>query len=61
MAHDRFTLIDEIQAARERLRPAIRLEGSGLPHAEHDAFFAWLDRWFLQRAVPAPRAAAEAR
>lgn len=58
MARDRFTLIDEIEAALDRLRPAIRLEGSGLLHGEHEAFFAWLDRWFLRRAVPA---SAEAR
>jgi hypothetical protein len=60
-ARDRFTLIDEIEAARDRLRPTIRFEGSGLPNGEHDAFFTWLDRWFLRRAVPAPRVTAEAR
>ena len=61
MARDRFTLIDEIEAARDRLRPTIRLEGSDLPHGDEQAFFTWLDRWFLRRAVPASGAAAEAR
>jgi hypothetical protein len=61
MARDRFTLIDEIETARDRLRPTIRLESSGLPHGDEQAFFTWLDRWFLRRAEPASRAAAEAR
>src|SRR4030095_10704614 len=61
MARDRFTLIDEIETARDRLRPTIRLEGSGLPPGDEQEFFTWLDRWFLRRAEPASGAAAEAR
>jgi hypothetical protein len=60
LARERFTLIDEIEAARDRLRPAIRLEESGLSPGDHDAFFTWLDRWFLRRAVPAPPATVDA-